>query len=179
MKEIVLFVLITVLSAFVGGWLGSEAMSLTGRGEKDKALDACYSRYYNLIYSKPIAFTVSAYTTRPEETAPWADGKTATGLELKDEHRWKIVACDWNFWKPGQKFLLLGNGVSYWAECQDSGGKIRGRDRLDIFVGDLREARKFGIRRLIGVPLSKREVETNAEGKTAKDSLSRVRENVC
>ena len=89
------------------------------------------------------AYTVTGYTVADDETAPWADGITASGVEADPALR--IVACPRSM-PFGQKVWIEGLGA---YTCRDRGGAIRGK-RLDVLVGSRERAYAItGTRRVV------------------------------
>lgn len=98
---------------------------------------------------------VTAYTCGPESTdkrqgdpaycitAP--DPKTGKGYKLSDADAWKVVAADPKYHKAGSQLYIEGVGI---VTVRDTGGAIKGPNRLDLFVGetDVRAAMNWGKR---------------------------------
>lgn len=76
-------------------------------------------------------FIVTAYTA-----ADWPDnpayGVTASGHRLTDADAWMVAAADPRYYPPGTRIHVVGIGP---VTVLDTGGDVRGPDRLDVFVG--------------------------------------------
>lgn len=83
-------------------------------------------------------FSATFYISR----CPGCSGLTASG-ERATPHL--TIAVDTRYWKLGTKFYIEGFGV---VVAQDTGGAIKGRDKVDICVYSVAEARKLGVQKL-------------------------------
>jgi 3D (Asp-Asp-Asp) domain-containing protein len=95
-------------------------------------------------------FTLTAYTAGPESTgkAPGhpAYGITATGTKAREG---VTIAVDPKVIPIGSRVYIEGIG---YRTAQDVGGAIKG-NRIDVFMNDLSEARKFGVKKHVRVML--------------------------
>lgn len=95
-------------------------------------------------------FTLTAYTAGPESTgkAPGhpAYGITATGAKAREG---VTIAVDPKVIPIGSRVYIEGIG---YRTAQDVGGAIKG-NRIDVFMNDLSEARKFGVKKHVRVML--------------------------
>jgi 3D (Asp-Asp-Asp) domain-containing protein len=55
------------------------------------------------------------------------------------------IAVDTRYWSLGTKFYVEGFGV---VVAQDTGGAIRGKNKVDICVSSVAEARRLGAQKL-------------------------------
>lgn len=67
-------------------------------------------------------------------------GRTATGTTPRPNI---TVACDRS--NLGKSFKLEGVGV---VKCEDTGGSIKGKNRFDLYVETVQEARNWGIKNI-------------------------------
>jgi 3D (Asp-Asp-Asp) domain-containing protein len=67
-------------------------------------------------------------------------GKTADGSIPVP---YKTIACDQK--NLGKSFEIEGVGQ---VRCTDTGGKINGEGRFDLYVNDISEARQWGVKKL-------------------------------
>ncbi|MDA8210365.1 MAG: 3D domain-containing protein [Clostridia bacterium] len=75
-------------------------------------------------------------------------GITASGVRAR---RWHTIAASRSY-PFGTRIHIPALGKTF--VVQDRGGAIRG-NRLDLFVGDRKEALRFGRRRLVGIVLER------------------------
>lgn len=96
------------------------------------------------------AFTLTAYTAGPESTGKRpghpAYGITASGVHVEEG---KTIAVDPRIIPMGS--LVFIEGIGY-RVAQDVGGAIKGK-RIDVYIADLEEALKFGVKRGVNVYL--------------------------
>ena len=91
----------------------------------------------------------TAYTCGPESTGKRPGDRgyciTASGYKLTNADAWKVVAADPAYYKFGQQLHIDGVGI---VTVRDTGGDIKGPNRLDLFVGktDVRAALNWGKR---------------------------------
>jgi 3D (Asp-Asp-Asp) domain-containing protein len=92
---------------------------------------------------------VTAYTCGYESTGKRNGDKgyclTASGYKLTPKDSYKIVAADPKYYHFGQRIYLEGIGE---VIVEDTGASIKGKNRFDIFINDVKEAKKFGIKKL-------------------------------
>lgn len=69
-------------------------------------------------------------------------GITASGAPARPG---VTIAVDPSYWKLGTKFYIEGFG---YVVAQDTGGAIKGRNRIDICVATKEEARRLGVKQL-------------------------------
>jgi 3D (Asp-Asp-Asp) domain-containing protein len=82
----------------------------------------------------PVPFTATAYALR---------GKTASGHPVKRG----VVAADPKVLPLGTKIKIHNSEYSGIYVVRDTGGRIKGK-KLDIWVPSVKEARKFGRRKV-------------------------------
>jgi len=92
---------------------------------------------------------VTAYTCGFESTGKRFGSKgycvTASGYKLTPKDSYKIVAADPRYYYFGQRIYLEGIGE---VTVEDTGSAIKGRNRFDIFIDNLEEAKRFGVKRI-------------------------------
>ena len=92
-------------------------------------------------YIKKVTFEVTAYTAGYESTGKSPDhpayGITASGNYVKENY---TIACPRRYPFGTEIYIEHFDNV---FTCEDRGGAIRGR-KLDVYMGDLDEAIKFG-----------------------------------
>lgn len=79
----------------------------------------------------------TVYTATPEET----DNEPSISASGKLVAPGYTIAVDPKYWKLGTKFYIEGIGV---VQAEDTGSKIKGRNRFDLLVSDKAFARKMG-----------------------------------
>src|SRR5690625_4562303 len=84
--------------------------------------------------------TATAYTANCDGCT----GITYTGINLKDNPNQKVIAVDPNVIPLGSKVWVEGYGT---AIAADTGGAIKG-NRIDVFVANEADAKRFGIQQL-------------------------------
>ena len=102
----------------------------------------CFIKYARAeTKCKNVLFTIAYYSN----LEPGLGIYGASGKKLQNGD----VACDRKFWKFGQKFLI--NGKIY--ACWDTGRKIKGKYRLDVFCKNcsVKKVKKLGIKKIKGV----------------------------
>lgn len=97
-------------------------------------------------FSRTREMEITAYTSGYESTGKYpghpAYGITASGYKLTPNDAYKTVAADLNHYSFGQKLYVEGVGI---VTVVDTGGDIKGPNRLDLYVGEnVKEALKFG-----------------------------------
>lgn len=93
-----------------------------------------------------VVFEITAYTARDKGMN--GRGITASGVRAR---RWHTIAASRSY-PFGTRIHIPALGKTF--VVQDRGGAIRG-NRLDLFVGDRKEALRFGRRRLVGIVLER------------------------
>ena len=88
---------------------------------------------------RTITVTATAYTAQ----CSGCSGITATGLDLKANPNQKVIAVDPNVIPLGSRVYVEGYGE---AIAADTGGAIKGADRIDVFIPDKQEALNWGVR---------------------------------
>lgn len=83
-------------------------------------------------------FTATFYTPN----CVGCTGITASGAKATPG---VTIAVDTRYWKLGTKFYIEGFG---YVVAQDTGGAIKGRNKIDICVSTKEEARKLGVQQL-------------------------------
>lgn len=79
----------------------------------------------------------TVYTATPEET----DSEPSISASGKLVAPGYTIAVDPKHWKLGTKFYIEGIGV---VQAEDTGSKVKGRNRFDLLVSDKNFARKLG-----------------------------------
>jgi 3D (Asp-Asp-Asp) domain-containing protein len=112
------------------------------------AIVALYHPVVNNYHPLPSA-TVTAYTCGYESTGKRIGEKgyciTAYGYHLTPKDSMKIVAADPRYYHSGQVIFLEDIG---YVTVRDTGSAIKGKYRFDIFIDNLNEAKKFGVKEL-------------------------------
>ena len=85
---------------------------------------------------KTLEVVATAYTAY----CTGCSGKTATGLNLRENPDMKVIAVDPNVIPLGSKVYVEGYG---YAIAGDTGGAIKG-NKIDVFIPTKSEARKWG-----------------------------------
>lgn len=98
----------------------------------------------NTVRGRKVVFEITAYTAH--DRGMNGKGITASGVRAKRLH---TVAASRSY-PFGTRIHIPAMGKTFTVE--DRGGAIRG-NRLDLFVGNRKEALKFGRRRLEGIVL--------------------------
>lgn len=98
----------------------------------------------NNLRGRKVVFEITAYTAH--DRGMNGKGITASGVRAR---RWHTVAASRSY-PFGTRIHIPALGKTFTVE--DRGGAIRG-NRLDLFVGDRKEALKFGRRKLEGIIL--------------------------
>lgn len=88
---------------------------------------------------KTITVTATAYTA----DCQGCSGVTATGIDLKANPNQKVIAVDPSVIPLGSKVYVSGYGE---AIAADTGGAIKGPNRIDVFIPDKQEALNWGVR---------------------------------
>lgn len=95
-------------------------------------------------------FTLTAYTAGPESTGKSpghpAYGITSSGAKVREG---VTVAVDPKVIPTGSRIYIEGIG---YRVAQDTGSAIKGK-RIDVFINDLDEALRFGVKRNVRVEL--------------------------
>jgi 3D (Asp-Asp-Asp) domain-containing protein len=143
---------IKILLLLVAGWtLGFMHHSLAVRPEvaalqqeKTKLAGALHDAMAQVSSEtvKRVTVKTTAYSTDPYSinVARWRDSRTATNTRV----RRGVVAADWRVFPPGTKLFIPGYGE---AVVEDRGSAIKGM-HLDLFVDNVQEARKWGVKEL-------------------------------
>lgn len=88
-------------------------------------------------HSKTITVTATAYTAQ----CSGCSGVTATGIDLKANPNQKVIAVDPSVIPLDSKVYVPGYGE---AIAADTGGAIKGPNRIDVFISDKQEALNWG-----------------------------------
>lgn len=107
--------------------------------------------------AEKIWFTVTSYTCNDGEKTPGhpaycitaPDPKTGKGHRLTEQDSWRVVAADPKYYPAGTKIKLEGIGT---VTVRDTGGYIKGPNRLDIFAGEtnIAAATRWGAKKIAG-----------------------------
>lgn len=88
---------------------------------------------------RTITVTATAYTAQ----CSGCSGETATGIDLNANPNQKVIAVDPNVIPLGTRVYVEGYGE---AIAADTGGSIKGADRIDVFIPNKQEALNWGVR---------------------------------
>ena len=94
---------------------------------------------------------ITAYTCGPESTGKYPGHpdfcRTASGYVLKEGDAGKVVAADTRYYPIGTKLYIPNVGV---VTVKDTGGAIKGPNKIDLFVSvlDTKPAFAWGRRTL-------------------------------
>jgi 3D (Asp-Asp-Asp) domain-containing protein len=100
------------------------------------------------LIKKVLVSTLTAYTAGPESTGKTpshpAYGITKSGSKAEEG---RTIAVDPNLIPLGSLVLIEGIGI---RRAEDTGSAIKG-PRIDVFINDLEEALKFGVKKNVKV----------------------------
>ena len=88
--------------------------------------------------------TATAYTTGKESCGRWADGRTCYNTPAIPG---RTIATDEKVLPHHQWYFIQGLG---WRRAEDRGGAIKG-NHIDVLVRTVREAQRFGRKKLVVV----------------------------
>jgi len=115
--------------------VGTQSIQRTGLVENDWRITS----YYTPVRGQ-LSYYKGSYQADYDINCMGNCLSTANGFKLKQEHKYKIVACPKEF-ELGTRFkLTLPNNQKYWPNktwivtCQDRGGSIKGK-RIDLWSG--------------------------------------------
>ncbi len=93
---------------------------------------------------REIYVKATAYSADPSENGGTYNGKvlTKTGFNLTDNPNAKVIAVDPSVIPIGSTVWVEGYG---YAKALDTGGAIKG-NRIDVFIANKEEGRKWGVR---------------------------------
>jgi 3D (Asp-Asp-Asp) domain-containing protein len=86
----------------------------------------------------------TAYSTGASCNGPWG-GRNAVGGRLKSGHL-NSAAADWSRFPLGTKFRVVQTGKVYVVD--DYGSAMVGKDKVDLFMPDYGQVRRWGKRRV-------------------------------
>lgn len=119
--------------------LPQESTTTNSQVQRTQYLAQTQSQTSYQPQGRTITVTATAYTAQ----CSGCSGITATGVDLKANPNQKVIAVDPNVIPLGSRVYVEGYGE---AIAADTGGAIKGADRIDVFIPDKQEALNWGVR---------------------------------